>query len=213
MDFSTSFKEDSDMLRRIVKRGATPIAPFEKLSLRIFCQSPKVSALIMKNSTVVRKTNKETETNVVYHFRCSVDACQRRTSDYIGLTTQTLRNRLGQHRYNGAINAHFTSKHDRLPKIDELIANTTVTHRENVKSRLFIAEAMFIEVRKPTLNVQMKFDYVLPSCRSRINHEHFAANGPTGDATSSNEDQQRNEAAPRAASERVRRLRPLPHRV
>ena len=104
----------------------------------------------MKNCTVERKINKESDSNLVYHFGCSVGPCQRRMSNYIGLTTQTLRNRLGQHRYNGAINAHFTSEKDRLPKIDELIVNTKIIHSENIKSQLNIAETLYIELKKKT---------------------------------------------------------------
>ena len=176
LPYSTHFQLDADVKRRIVERGTTPIQPLEKLSLRIYCRSPKVSELIMKNNTVAKKSKDVgKETDVVYHFRCTVDECQRRKSDYIGLTTQTLRKRLGQHRYNGSINDHYTSVHNRLPKIEELIANTKVIHRQSIRSRLFIAEAVSIALRKPSLNVQAEFDFILPSCRSRPNQKEVAA--------------------------------------
>ena len=117
LDFSTHFKEDADAVRNIVKRGVAPRAPFEKITMRIFCRSPKVSELIMKNNTLKKNKSIEKMSHVVYHFTCNVDGCKRRKSNYIGLTTQTVRDRLGQHRYKGAINAHFIEVHDRRPKI------------------------------------------------------------------------------------------------
>ena len=234
LDYNTHFREDADVLRRIVKRGVTPIQPFDKLSLRIYCRSPKVSGLLMRNSTVEKKWRIEKETNVVYHFRCNVDACQRHKSNYIGHTTQTLRKRLSQHRNKGAINEHYKDIHNRLPKVEKLIENTKIIHRESIRYRLLISEAVSIAPQKPTLNVQAEFDYVLPSCRSRPNLDNSTdapppfnnapvtapppaaapvdvARAAAARAPSAVDQEQENEATTRGA-QHVRRLRPLPHR-
>ena len=120
----------------------------------------------MRNSTAPRKTH-EQESNVVYHFECPDDACQRRQISYIGLTTSTLKRRMQGHRNSGAIHAHFTDTHDRKPLVAELIENTKIINREPTNSRLRIAEAVSIELRRPTLNIQTQFDLVLPSNRRR----------------------------------------------
>ena len=215
VNFSSSFEEEAEAVRKIVARGATANEPYDTISLRVFCRSPKVSALIMKNSTAKKNGGIEKETNVIYHFKCSVDACQQRNSDYIGLTTQTLRKRLAQHRNNGAINAHYTSVHDRLPRIDELLNSTKVIHRESLKPRLFIAEAVSIALRRPTLNVQTEFDYVLPSCRSRPVREN--GEGARGNVETRMDNVEREENTPAARGAQhvrpLRPLRPLPHRV
>ena len=148
-----------------------------------------------------------------YHFKCSVDACQHRTSDYIGLTTQTLRKRLSQHRNSGAINAHYTDVHFRLPRIDELLENTKVIHKENLKPRLLIAEAVSIALHRPTLNVQTEFDYVLPSCRSRPVREDREGARVDVEARDDNVEREENIPAARPTTQHVRTLRPLPHRV
>ena len=49
---------------------------------------------------------------------------------------------------------------------------------ESIKSRLFIAEAVSIALKRPTLNAQAESDSVLPSCRSRPDVE----NPPIDDA-------------------------------
>ena len=71
------------------------------------------------------------------------------------------------HRNNGAIHEHFTEMHDRKPQVAELIQNTTIIHKETANNRLKIAEAVSIELQRPTLNVQTQFDLVLPSSRRR----------------------------------------------
>ena len=107
------------------------------------------------------------ETNVVYHFKCPDGACQRRNICYIGLTTTMLKRRMQGHRNSGAIHEHYTETHDRKPEVIELVDNTTIINKESTTSRLKIAEAVSIELRRPTLNVQPQFDLVLPSKRRR----------------------------------------------
>ena len=166
MTYGSQHEQEAEVLRKIVHRGVEIIEPFEKLSLRIFCRPRTISSLIMRNSTTER-TSLEQSTNVVYSFKCSVDACQHRDITYIGLTTTTLRRRMLAHRNNGGINSHYTKTHDRKPLLDELLKNTTIIHRENIKYRLNIAEAVSIAIKHPALNTQKESDYILPSARRR----------------------------------------------
>ena len=69
------------------------------------------------------------------------------------------------HSYGGAINDHYTSTHNRRPKVDELVNNTKIVHREPERKRLAVAEAVSIAIQRPKLNVQCEFDLLLPSCR------------------------------------------------
>ena len=94
---------------------------------------------------------------------------------------------------------------------------TKIIHKESIKSRLLIAEAVNIALQKPTLNIQTEFDYVLPLCRNKPNRE------VTDDAVTAPSDGNRQpdnvdggnvaDGARGEGQERTRRLRPLPHRV
>ena len=166
MSYGTQYENEVTALKNIVRRNVELIHPFERLSLRTFCRPKTTSSLVMRNCTAKKKPLEE-ETNVVYEFRCSVDACERRDVTYIGLTSTTLRRRMLAHRNNGGINSHYTKKHDRKPLLNELLENTSIIHREIRSTRLKIAEAVSIALKHPTLNTQKESDYVLPSARRR----------------------------------------------
>ena len=166
------------------------------------------------------ENTKATKTNLVYHFVCSDRACRRRTTDYIGLTTQKLRNRLGQHRYKGAIHEHFVDKHGDKPKIETLLNQTKIINRSTSKKQLYIAEAVAIEIRKPSLNVQKEFDYTLPSNRKTT---IYIAPQPTRDTSEEHRDETREagdepqgvtatQGTTTEGATTNRCLRPLPHR-
>ena len=111
------------------------------------------------------------------------------------------------HRNSGAIHEHYTDKHERKPLVAELVENTSIINRESTIGRLKIAEAVSIELQGPTLNVQTKFDLVLPSRRRRAPpHLHSEGHQQTaqqedvpGDAVPNEE------AAPIPSPERSRR--------
>ena len=54
------------------------------------------------------------------------------------------------------------NEHGDKPKIETLLQNTRIINRTTTKNKLYIAEAVAIEIKKPTLNVQKEFDYTLP---------------------------------------------------
>ena len=143
------------------------MAPYERVNLRTYCKPNLTASLLMRNSTAPRR-QEDQETNVVYQFTCPDDACQRRKTTYIGLTTTTLKRRMQGHRNSGAIHDHYTETHDRKPQVAELLNNTKIINRESTKSRLRIAEAVSIELQRPNLNIQTQFDLVLPSSRRRV---------------------------------------------
>ena len=132
----------------------------------------------MKNNNAP-KPLPENETNIVYKFECTVGTCRGRKIDYIGLTTTSLKKRMENHRYNGAIHMHFKQAHDRRPKTGELLENSKVLHRVDNYHRLAITEAVSIELQKPLLNIQREFDLVLPSCRRRKRENNTIQADPT----------------------------------
>ena len=166
MTYGTNHDQEEEVLKKIIQRGVEVLEPFERLTLRVFCRPRTTASLIMRNNTSGEKPMAEV-TNVVYQFKCPVGACQYRNTTYIGLTTTTLRRRMQAHRNNGGINSHYTASHDRKPLLTELLENTTIVHREPLRYRLNIAEAVHIAVKHPVLNTQKESDYVLPSARRK----------------------------------------------
>ena len=209
--YGSRYKEEAEAVRKIIDRGVQAAEDNTEVSLRVYCRSHLTAALVMRNSTAPRKSQ-EDETNVVYKFVCPDDACQHRNINYIGLTRKTLKERMKKHRNAGAINEYYTSVHDRRPTVPELLENTTIIHLEPERKRLAVAEAVSIALRRPTLNVQCEFDYVLPSRRRRTDDSSAPAVTAVEDVVIVGEvRRQRAQAAARGGEGRV--LRPLPHRI
>ena len=214
ISYGSRYSDEVNALKKIIDRGVQTVDENARIALRVYCRSHLTASLVMRNSTAPKRVHEE-ETDVVYEFVCPDDACRHRNINYIGLTRKTLKGRMRAHSYGGAINEHYTSVHDRRPKVDELVTNTTIIHREPERKRLAVAEAVSIALRRPKLNVQCEFDYVLPSCRRRA-EPVLAQNG----AHEQEPGAPRNAPATRAATSSSttvdgarRTLRPLPHRV
>ena len=214
ISYGSRYTDEVNALKKIIDRGVQTVDERARIALRVYCRSHLTASLVMRNSTAPKRVHQE-ETDVVYEFVCPVDACQHRNINYIGLTRKTLKGRMKAHSYGGAINEHFTDVHKRRPKVDELVCNTTIIHREPERKRLAVAEAVSIALRRPKLNVQCEFDFVLPSCRRRA-EPALASSG----APEQGQGAPRNAPAARAAISSNstvegprRRLRLLPHRV
>ena len=74
------------------------------------------------------------------------------SNEYIGLTTQTLKERMVGHRHQGSIFAHFRNVHGIKPEVAHLLENTQILYRENDQFQLHIYEALHIRKFKPKLN-------------------------------------------------------------
>ena len=162
--YGSHYREETEAVRKIIKRGVNPLAPFEEVVVRTYSRPNYTASLLMRNNTAP-KVEHDAETNVVYHFVCPDDACRHRNVGYVGLTTQTLRSRMYQHQYKGAIHDHYTKAHGNRPNVETLLNNTTIINKAPSRKILPIAEAVAIEICKPSLNVQKDFDYILPSNR------------------------------------------------
>ena len=164
MNYGTAYKQESEVVRNIIKRGVRTIDPEMKLDLRVYCKPNQMASLVMRNSTAPPK-EKAAKTNVVYKFECPERDCEPSNVSYIGLTSTTLRRRLQAHRNQGSIFQHYTDQHDRRPTVNELLESTSIIGHETTSRRLMIAEAVSIKLQKPTLNIQTTSQYVLPSTR------------------------------------------------
>ena len=162
--YSARFEDEKKILSSIIKRGTTPITPYEKITPRIYSKPNTTAAIIIKNNTT-QPEKKEEKTNVVYKFTCSEEACQSPQRTYIGHTSTALRRRLQAHRNNGAIFQHYTEKHDRKPSLNELVENTEILHTEQNYHKRIIAEASYILLHRPNMNIQLEAEKSLPSCR------------------------------------------------
>ena len=107
--YGSHYKQEVQAVQKIVDRGAHPLEPYNRIILRTYSRPNYTSSLLMKNSTAPKQDH-ESQSNVVYHFTCPDEACRSRTVDYVGLTTQKLRNRMQQYRYKEAIHEHYIDK-------------------------------------------------------------------------------------------------------
>ena len=108
----------------------------------------------MKNNLSSQKPQHGQETHIVYKFTCNLGECSSPDikNEYIGLTTQTLRQRMVGHRNHGSIFAHFRLKHGVNPEVDYLLQNSKILYRENNSHQLHVYEALHIRKFRPKLN-------------------------------------------------------------
>ena len=100
---------------------------------------------------------------LVYRFDCPVQACN---ASYIGHTTQTLRNRVSQHRRDGSnIFKHYWSDHHALdlPSTKDFLSSFKIVYSSNVHIKIKIAEAILIKTLRPYINV--KYDVLFDMCK------------------------------------------------
>ena len=211
ISYESKFEEEANAVKKMIPQGVQPVDDNTKIVLRMYCRSQLTASLVMRNNTAPKKAL-EDETNVVYEFTCPDDACRRRNTNYVGLTRRTLKGRMRGHAHNGAIRDHYISIHNRRPKAEELVQNSTIIHREPERRRLTVAEAVSIALRRPKLNIQCEFDFMLPSCRRRPEPAPIDETAPEQDIVVIEERRPATDNGAMAINTR-RSLRPLPHRV
>ena len=116
----------------------------------------------MKNSCLPAYKPFE-EANVVYQYTCNIGECIHLNSRYIGQTSKKLAIRLSQHVQSGAIKEHHMSTHQRELTRGHLNENTITLDRQSQYSRRLISEALYIQSLKPSINIQQRVRYSLPS--------------------------------------------------
>ena len=145
----SGFKSDRRRLKNIVLDHVKPVLPDSSISLLTYFKPNKLSAQF---STRSRAENID-RVNVVYKFDCYVDGCN---SSYIGYTTQTLKNRIAQHRYNSSsIWKHMHYDHSvEIPNFDDFAQCFNIVFSSSSVISLKIVEAILIKSDKPPINVK-----------------------------------------------------------
>ena len=87
--YNKHHEDEKKAILGILRRGTTPLAPYNKITARIYCKPNLTSSLIMKNSTAPSR-EKEVESDIVYKFVCADEQCQSPQKCYIRHTTTTL---------------------------------------------------------------------------------------------------------------------------
>ena len=161
---SSGYKSDEKAIRNIVNQNCIPTNPNHHIKLIIYCKTPKVAQLIMKNNLSGEKSLLKM-TNIVYEFKCPIGDCAHRPNNsYIGHTTTTLSRRMTMHLQDGAPRRHMRSAHGRTLTRTHLVDNTTVLARCGHKARLKVLEAVHIRDKDPTINRQMNMRGTLWLC-------------------------------------------------
>ena len=151
---STAYKKDEKILKNIVCRNCTPTSQNDKIELRIFYKSARVSSLVMKNN-LSADSSPLSSTNVVYIFKCPLGDCaHRRNASYIGHTTTTLSRRITMHLQEGAPLRHLQQHHDKALTRKLMVSNTSILDRCTSRPKLKILEAVLIRDMDPVINRQ-----------------------------------------------------------
>ena len=150
---SNAYKLDERVLKDIVNKHVTPIGK-NRVKLLIYYKNRRTANMIMRNNQY-----KEPEikcTNVVYQFTCPHEDCKPLAPkiSYIGHTTNTLTRRLTFHKQTGEIEKHMKEQHGRDITRSDLVDNTSILAHESNRKRLKVLEAVFIQLRRPTMNIQ-----------------------------------------------------------
>ena len=151
---STAYKKDEKVLKDIVRRNCVPTKQNEKIALKIYYKSARVSNLLMKNN-LSADSSPLSSTNVVYVFKCPLGDCaHRRNASYIGHTVTTLSRRITMHRQDGAPLRHLRQEHGEALTRQLMVSNTSILARCNNRTRLKVMEAVLIRDLDPIINRQ-----------------------------------------------------------
>ena len=160
---NTAYKTDEKVLRDFIRRGVTPVEENTRVDLLIYYKNYRTSNLVIRNN-VNGKNRPLDKCNVVYKYTCAIANCKSQNITYFGSTT-SLSRRLTMHLQNGNIKKHTREVHD-LPLTREMLVENTegVDSVPNVRKLKYL-EAIYINIYKPSLNVQGINSIVLPSHR------------------------------------------------
>ena len=148
-----NYKIDERTLTDIIHNNVNCIKPNTKVKLHIYYKNRKASSLVMRNNSSP-PTPPLSQTGLVYEFKCPFPHGQVET--YIGLTQQTLTQRLSQHYYSGSIFEHFNTHHRTRPTKPQLQDNTIILSKAPDRYRLSILEALLISQKQPSINRQFE---------------------------------------------------------
>ena len=150
---SSAYKLDERILKDIIKKYVTPTGS-NHLKLLVYYKNRRTANMVMQNNQCKEPPLKCT--NVVYEFTCPHEDCKPRKQkvSYIGHTTNTLTKRLTFHKQSGEIQKHMKQEHHRDITRSDLVDNTVILAQEPNRRRLKVLEAVYIQMRRPSMNIQ-----------------------------------------------------------
>ena len=146
-----NYKIEERIIKSIIHDNTECIDKNNRLQLIFYYRNRKTCNLVMRNKPLASGDDMG-QTNVIYKFTCPMSHSQ--ATEYIGLTQNTLAQRLTFHRQNGSILDHFKTYHNMKPNRDHLTQNTKVIEKASDRQRLAIKEALLILSEKPLINKQ-----------------------------------------------------------
>ena len=146
----SSFASQTKLIRGIMHNHVVPKSAGSLVKICTYFKPYKLSSRFSTRS----KCPDPERTSVVYRFDCPLPGCN---AGYIGHTTQTLLNRVKQHRYiSSNICKHFKNDHDteNILPVEELIQSFSIEYSSAERIKIKIAEALMIKSEKPLINVK-----------------------------------------------------------
>lgn len=150
--FSSNYKNEEKKLKTIINDNIFSVDKNEEVRLNIYYKSKKLRNLFIRNSSKVFVA----DGHAVYQYTCPSGRCN--SSNYIGYTVSSLKQRFTNHAQTGSIKKHITENHpDIKANTKELLKNVKVIFRANCKYDLILAEGILIKQHKPDMNEQHEF--------------------------------------------------------
>ena len=146
----SAFASQTKLIRSIVKNHVNTTSDDNTV---LVCTYFKPYKMASKFSTRINCPAPE-RSSVVYRFECPLPGCN---AGYIGHTTQTLQNRVKQHRYSSSnICKHLKNDHhlNNIPSALELLPQFSILYTSAERIKIKIAEAILIKSQRPFINVK-----------------------------------------------------------
>ena len=141
------YRREEKEIQSLISRFTLPTDNNSIVKPTIYYKNRKLKNLLIRNNP-----NKPTDHfNVVYKYSCQETHCNVASTDYIGHTTVTIKERFKQH---ASIKKHYRITHNRNITGSEMLENVSILARAQNKQDLIIMEALYIKEYQPSINTQ-----------------------------------------------------------
>ena len=151
--FGNRYKTDERIIKNIVFNSIKCINRRDKVELIIYYKSPKLTSLVTRNDQSPKLEDLQ-KANLIYEFKCNSGDCEHLSNSYVTQTQTSLSRRLTIHKSSGAPKKHLNEHHNAPLTRELLVQNTKIIRTEKDPYRLQICEALLIQTKKPSLNIQ-----------------------------------------------------------
>ena len=143
------FVTETRRLKEILNEHVITTDPHKEVKIQTYYRPYKLAG----NFSTRSRPSAMEKSGVVYSFKCKELGCQ---AQYIGHSTQTLLNRIKQHRYRtSGIYKHYEKDHGKaVPVLEEFKANFCIVYASDEPIRIKIVEALKIKCEKPFINAK-----------------------------------------------------------